>query len=290
MTSEIPASPRYIQANGLEFAYIEAGSGPLVLFLHGFPDTAASFAPMLPKMAAAGFRAVAVSMRGYAPTGLPERPDYSPLTLGRDVIALVEDFGARDACVVGHDWGALAAYAAAAMRPDRIRRIVTAALPHLRRFVLRPSRSQLRASRYMLRFQIPGADKDLAKDDFARLFDLVREWSPGWIWPDSYAAAVKLAFAEPERLRAALNYYRALPAALFRAECWRYLLKPLQVPARVIYGERDGAMLARSFQGQEHLFARGLDLVELPACGHFMHLEMPETFARLVIEYLQRAD
>ncbi|MBV8063368.1 MAG: alpha/beta fold hydrolase, partial [Nevskia sp.] len=148
--------PRYIRANGMEFAYLEQGEGPLVLCLHGFPDTAWSMAGLLRRLAAAGFRGVAPFMRGYAPGGIPDDRDYSVLALGRDVIALTEHFGAQQALVIGHDWGAAAAYAAAAQRPDRIRRIVTAGVPHLRRFLLRPSRAQLRASHYMFKFQLPG--------------------------------------------------------------------------------------------------------------------------------------
>src|SRR5581483_6923111 len=217
--------PRYIRANGMEFAYLEAeGPGPLVLCLHGFPDTAWSMAGLLRRLAAAGFRAVAPFMRGYPPGAIPDDRDYSGLALGRDVIALAEHFGAQDALVVGHDWGAVAAYAAAALRPDRIKRIVTAAVPHPRRFLLRPTRAQLRASHYMFKFQLPGWERRVRENDFAWLERLVRSWSPGWTPPEAYLATIKSAFAEPARLSAALGYYRALRRLLWDRESWRYLL------------------------------------------------------------------
>jgi pimeloyl-ACP methyl ester carboxylesterase len=283
--------PRYIRANGMEFAYLEAdgsgGSGPLVLCLHGFPDTAWSLAGLLRRLAAAGFRAVAPFMRGYPPGAIPEDRDYSGLALGRDVIALAEHFGAQDAMVVGHDWGAVAAYAAAALRPDRIRRIVAAAVPHPRRFLLRPSRAQLRASHYMFKFQLPGWERRIRENDFAWLRDLARSWSPGWEPTEEYFGPVKAAFSDPARLKAALGYYRALPRLLAQRDAWQFLLKPIYVPARVIYGENDACILPLSFLDQEHLFGDKYELVGIPRAGHFMHIEAPEAFAEQVIGFLK---
>jgi len=288
MTHTDDLQPRYIRANGMEFAYLEVGEGPLVLCLHGFPDTAWSMAALLRRLSAAGFRAVAPFMRGYPPSAVPDDRDYSVMALGRDVIALVEHFGAQDAMVVGHDWGAGAAYSAAALRPDRIKRIVTAAVPHLRRFLLRPSREQLRASHYMFKFQLPGwPERRIRENDFAWLRDLARNWSPGWEPTDEYFGPVKAAFSDPARLKAALGYYRALPLSMMRREAWQFLLKPIHVPARVIYGETDACILPASFLDQEHLFGDRYELVGIPKAGHFMHLEAADVFADRVIEFLR---
>src|ERR1700750_2498933 len=105
-----------VNANGREFAYLEDGSGPLVLMLHGFPDTAHSWDDLRPRIAAKGYRAVSPFMRGYQPTGTPER-DAHKETLASDPLALIEALGAREAVVIGHDWGAAAAYGAAALGP-----------------------------------------------------------------------------------------------------------------------------------------------------------------------------
>ena len=104
---------RYVEANGLKFAYLEEGSGPLVLMLHGFPDTAHTWDELRPRVAAQGYRVVAPFMRGYHPSGIPGR-DADQETLARDPLALIEALGASDAIIVGHDWGAAAAYGAAA--------------------------------------------------------------------------------------------------------------------------------------------------------------------------------
>ncbi|MBX6420905.1 MAG: alpha/beta hydrolase [Nevskia sp.] len=284
---------RRIEANGLEFAYLEAAPGqtenaPLVLVLHGFPDTAASFEDLLQRLAAAGFRACAPYLRGYAPSALAPDRDYSVLALGRDVIALIEHFGVPTATVVGHDWGAAAAYAAAALRPDRVQRIVAASLPHPRRFLLRPTRAQLRASHYMFKFQLPGWERRVRENDFAWLERLVRSWSPGWTPPEAYLATIKSAFAEPARLSAALGYYRALRRLLWDRESWRYLLRPIYVPAQVIYGERDACILPEMYRDMEHLFADDYELAVVPGCGHFLHLEQPQALADRVISFLRR--
>ena len=287
--------PRFIQANGMEFAYLEAqpaqnpDGAPLVLVLHGFPDTAWSFVDLVQRLADAGYRAVAPFMRGYPPSEMPDDGDYSITALGRDVIALIEHFGADRAFIVGHDWGAVTAYAAAALRPDRVRGIVTAAVPHLRRFLLRPSRAQLSASHYVFKFQVPWwAERKIPEQDFAWLFDLARSWSPGWILPDSYVAPLKAAFSDPARLKAAIAYYRALPGLLFKRVAWQFLLQPIQTPARVICAEQDGCILPGSFSDSEHLFGSDYELIQMKGVGHFMTLEAPEAFARHVLEFLKR--
>jgi pimeloyl-ACP methyl ester carboxylesterase len=298
MTESTAASaarePRYIQANGLEFAYFEGSpaapaNAPLVIVLHGFPDTAWSFIPLIDRLNEAGYRAIAPFLRGYAPTEIPEDGDYSLPTLGQDVLALIEHFGADKATIVGHDWGAVLAYAAAALRPDRVKAIVTAAVPHLRRFFLRPSGAQLGASHYIFKFQLPlWPESRLPKNDFEWLVDLVRSWSPGWIPTEDYLRPLKAGFADPARLRAAIGYYRAIPGLFFKRVTWQFLLQPIQVPARVIRAEHDGCILPSSFSDSDHLFGAGYELVTMNGVGHFMNLEAPEAFAGHVLDFLKR--
>ncbi len=275
-----------IQANGLEFAFLQMGEGPLVLCLHGFPDRAEAFTPLLRALAKAGYRAVAPYLRGYAPSGLPVASDCLLSTLALDVIALIDHFGAERATVVGHDWGAVAAYAAANLRSDRVERIVTAAVPHPRRFLLRPTWAQLARSSYMAAFQWPGAERRLMAHDFAALQRRISRWSPGWQFDDSdWWVSIKSAFAEPRRLNAALGYYRGLRRLFVDADLWRLATAPITVPACVIYGARDGCIGAEMFGKQAHMFNAGVELHRLEA-GHFMHLEQPEVFARIVTNFL----
>ncbi|MFC4252373.1 alpha/beta fold hydrolase [Sinimarinibacterium flocculans] len=273
----------------VELAYLACGDGPLVLCVHGFPDTAHSFTPVMQGLAASGYRAVAPFLRGYAPSGLAADGDYRLTTVADDLIGLIGALGERQAFVVGHDWGAAASYVAAARAPDRVRAIVTAAVPHLRRFLLRPTLRQLARSRYMAYFQlrrIPEAR--IVRDDFAWLRALIRRWSPGWDCTDADLAPVFATLSQPAHCSAALAYYRALPRALADREAWRLLFAPLPVPAKVICGADDGCIGVEMFEDQARYFGAGFELVRFDGAGHFMHCEQPQRFADEVISFLSQ--
>ena len=281
-------TPKTIVANGVEFAYLEAGQGPLVLCLHGFPDTAWGFVPVLEHLAAAGYRAVAPFMRGYPPSAVPADGDYRIITLGRDVLALIQALGSPSAFLVGHDWGAAASYAAAALAPGRIEKMVTAAVPHLQRFLFSPSLRQIKRSRYMGFFQLPALpERRIVADDFKWLRALIREWSPGWKFSEADFAPLKATFSDPARLSAALAYYRAMPRGLAERESRALLYTPIRVPTRIIRGADDGCIGPEMFEGQEKFFTAGYDLVTLPGAGHFMQCEQPEAFAQAVLGFIR---
>lgn len=277
-----------VDAGAVRLACLQRGSGPLVLCLHGFPDTAWSMADLIQRLADAGFRAVAPFMRGYAPSGLAADDDYSIAALARDVAALADHYGNGKAWVVGHDWGAVAAYAAAAMFPERIHGIVTAAVPPLRRFLFKPTPSQLRASHYIFKFQLPGwAERRIPVNGHQWLVRLAQSWSPEWAMPDAYVEQVKHALGTPANLRAALRYYRAIPRMLLDGGARRVMLRPTPVPGRVIFGSEDHCILPEMFSALDPYFAAEHDSVEIAGAGHFMPLEAPEAFADAVISFIQ---
>ena len=201
-----------IWANGLEFGLLEAGAGPLALCLHGFPDSARTWRYLLPELAAAGFRAVAPFMRGYAPTAVPDDGRYSIGTLADDAIALHEVLGGDGhAVLIGHDWGAEAAYTAAVAAPDRWRRLVTLAVPPAALDpVLFSDYEQLKRFFYIFLFRdTPGlAEKIVAADGMAFIRRLRQDWSPGFDAADCLEH-VRESLADPASLSAAISYYRA---------------------------------------------------------------------------------
>jgi pimeloyl-ACP methyl ester carboxylesterase len=198
---------RHVEANGLRFAYLEEGKGPLVLLLHGFPDTARSWDHVRPKIAAKGYRVVSPWMRGYAPTAIPDR-DADLETLGRDALALIEALGETSAIVVGHDWGGAAAYTAASLEPARIKKLFVIGIPHPA--TVKPSPTKLWGVRHFFAYKMRGASRRFAKDDFAALPVIYKRWSPAWTPPADEHTAVRASFADPASLEAAFGYYRQL--------------------------------------------------------------------------------
>lgn len=270
-------TPRFVSANGLRFAYFEEGEGPLVLLLHGFPDTAHSWDLVRPAVAASGFRAVAPFMRGYHPTEIPRVEAFDQETIGRDVVALVEALGERQAIVVGHDWGASAACSAVGLAPERVRLVVTVAIPHPAGVL--PTPGVLWAVRHFASLRRRNAAAKIRRGDFAHLDELVQRWSPQWRVPAGETDAVKRSLAEPGSLEAALGYYRALSLRLPPS-----LRRKVEVPAVAFAGEHDNVAPA-VFERARSRYANTYEVVRMPG-GHFMHREHPDVFIRELLRVL----
>lgn len=267
---------KFVEANGLRFAYLEEGSGPLVLLIHGFPDTAHTWSEVRPALAAAGYRAVSPFTRGYAPTEVPRDGRYDSDTLGRDVLALITALGEDKAILVGHDWGASGVYSAASLAPERVRFMATVAIPHPAS--LRPTLSLAWAGRHFVTLRLPGAEGRMRANDFAQVDELVQRWSPAWKIPHDETRPVKKAFSEPGCLDAALGYYRAM-----RPQVPPSLRKKITVPTAAFSGEHDSALQREHYERARRWFTSDYEVVHMPG-GHFLHREHPTRF----IEELKR--
>jgi len=289
---EEPERSASLRANGLEIHYLDAGEGPLVVCLHGFPDTAATFAPQMEALAAAGYRVVAPWLRGYAPTEVTEG-GYQTANLARDVLGLLDGLGADDAALLGHDWGSAIAMGAARLAPERVRKLVALSCPHpgmlLPALVGHPI--QRRRSWYMFYFQMPFADDAVALDDFGFIEGLYADWSPGWQVPAAHLDRVKETLRQPGVVKAALDYYRYLfnPAlhdpAL--AEVQDELFQPpVTVPTLYLHGADDACIGAEVAAGMEAVFSGGFETVVIEGAGHWPHLEAADELSRRVIDFL----
>lgn len=268
---------RHVDANGLRFAYLEEGRGPLVLLLHGFPDTPRSWDHARGQIAARGYRAVSPWLRGYAPTAIPER-DADLETLARDALALIEALGESSAIVVGHDWGAAVTYAAASLDPGRIKKAIAIGIPHPD--VIRPSPRKLWGARHFFAYKLPGASRRFARDDFAALPVIYKRWSPTWDPPADEFAPVRAAFADPASLEAAFGYYRQL-------RFWPqwFLRKPITVPSVAFAGLDDPVVGPADYARARRMFAVSYHIEEMRG-GHFMHREHPDEFAARLLPHL----
>ena len=281
-----------VNANGTDFHYLEVGSGPLVLCMHGFPDHAYSFRHLLPELAQAGFRAVAPFMRGYAPTGTPQDGRYQTALLGQDVLALIDVLSDESASIVGHDWGARAVYGAAILEPGKVKNLVTIASAH-------PAAGEtmsfnyLKGSWHAFYFQLPYAEQTVAHNDYAFIEDWWHDASPEWDIPAPVLEGVKETFRKPGVVEAALKYYRhsynpALQDPELREvqECVNSA--PVPIPALALHGTRDRARRLEAFQAMDRLFTGGLEKVVIEGTGHFMHLERPMEVNAKIVEFLAR--
>ncbi len=281
-----------VKANGLDFSLIEEGVGPLILCLHGFPDNALTFYQQIKFLSKNGYRAVAPYMRGYSPTAVPEKGSYQAATLGQDVITLIDALGYESAIVLGHDWGALAAYASAIMAPEKIEQLITVSVPYGQAFkqslVINPL--QQRRSWYIFYFQTILAKPGLEFNDFAFIENLWRDWSsPDWEIPKENIDSVKETFKAPGVADASLEYYRQVFDTSSHvpdlAEIQQSIgVKEIKVPALYIHGQKDGCIGAELCEGMEKLFTNGLKKEIFSDAGHFVHLEKPEKFNEIVLE------
>jgi len=289
MTAEISTST--VAANGVEFAYLECGEGPLALCFHGFPDSAHTWRQLLPALAGAGFRAVAPFMRGYAPTSVPDDGLFQTGALSADANALHDALGGdADAVLVGHDWGAPTVYGAAAVAPDRWRRVVGLAVPPGPAFgaAMVGSLAQVKRSWYMFYFQHPLADMVVPADDLALLDMLWADWSPG------YDAAVDLAHVkaslrDPANLAAALGYYRAALGAGARSPEYDEIETSggaeLTQPTLYLHGRDDGCIGVEVAESARELSPwASVEIVD--DAGHFLQLERPELVNARILSFL----
>jgi pimeloyl-ACP methyl ester carboxylesterase len=283
---------RTVSANGVEFSVLEAGSGPLALCLHGFPDSAHTWRHLLPALAEAGFHAVAPFMRGYAPTAIPADGCYSLGALAADASALHEALGADEqAVLIGTDWGAEAAYGATVFAPERWRRLVSLAIPPLSMdTALYRDYEQQKRFFYMYLFTLPGAEEIVAADGMAFIDRLWTDWSPGYDGTEDIAFA-KDCLCERPNLSAAIEYYRAAlgaPAescAAFDGE-QRALAETPPQPTLYLHGAQDGCIGVDLVRDAEAQLSPGSRFSVIEDAGHFLQLEKPELVNEEVVAWV----
>lgn len=288
-----------MSANGIRMHVAEAGSGPCVLLLHGFAEFWWAWHRQLRALADSGFRVVAVDLRGYGDSDKPPR-GYDAWTLSGDVAGLVRALGERRAHLVGHAWGGLLAWSAAALHP-RVARSVTVvggAHPLALRSAIAKSllrrRGQARAMTHLLRFQVPMApERTLVADGAAVVERLLHRWSgPAWRQHPDFADTARTfrhAMRVPGVAHSALEYYRWGFRSQFRGDGRRFanaVDARLRVPVLRIHGDADPCILLDTAAQSGPWTGPRSRFVALPGIGHFPHLEAPETTNKELVAFL----
>ena len=278
---------RYADLGDVRLHYVEAGEGPLVLLLHGFPQFWYQWRHQIPALVEAGFRVVAPDMRGY---NLSDKPlgvrAYRVELLARDVERLILACGEQTAVVVGHDWGAIAAWIAAMRHPERVEKLAILNVPHPARSLdglLSPM--QLLRSSYMFFFQIPRLPEEVIRaGDFGLLRSVFRSdpVQPEALTAEDIERYIE-AIAQPGVLTASLNYYRAL---LRNPREMRALLQRVEAPVLVIWGEKD-RFLSRRLAEPPRLWVPNLVRVKrLPDASHWVAEDRPLEVNTLLLDFL----
>ncbi|MBM7811893.1 alpha/beta fold hydrolase [Saccharothrix algeriensis] len=285
-----------MSANGIRLHVAELGDGPLVLLLHGFPEFWWSWRHQLVALAEAGYRAVAVDLRGYGDSDKPPR-GYDGFTLAGDVAGLVKALGASRAHVVGHAWGGMLAWTVAAMHPRLVRSVTAVSAPHplaLRRAVRRHPRGQGRAAGHLFRFQLPVyPERRLTADGGAAVGRLLAAWSgPKWTVAPEFDEVVRRnreAMLVPGVAHSALEYYRWAVRSQLRGDGRRFaeaVDRRLDVPVLQLHGALDPVMLESTAVDSGRWTGPGARFHSLPEVGHFPHQEAPHTSSRLITGFL----
>jgi pimeloyl-ACP methyl ester carboxylesterase len=294
---EGPWTHRTVAANGSRFHVVEAGAGPLVLLLHGFPEFWWTWRHQLAPLADAGYRVVAVDLRGYGGSDKPPR-GYDGYTLAGDVAALIRSLGERDATVVGHDWGGHLAWVTAAFHPRMVRRLAVLGMPHPLRLhaALLTDPEQIKASRYVGAFQAPRFEHHVTRDDAAYVGTLLRRWSgPAWTRSADFAAyerSCRTAIRIPQASFCALEYYRWSVRSLTRPSGWKFhrlLRAPIAAPVLQLHGALDTCLLPRTAAGSGRYVTGPYEWRLLPGVGHFPQSEAPETVTGELLQWLKES-
>jgi pimeloyl-ACP methyl ester carboxylesterase len=276
-----------LEHEGLTLHARAMGDGPLVLCVHGYPDTAETWDGLLPALAEAGYRAVAPYQRGYRPSTAPPDGDFSIEAQGRDVLAWVEHLGGP-AALIGHDWGATAVLAATALEPDAVRKLVTLAIPHPR--TLKPRPSLAWGARHFLVYSLPWwPERLLRADGFAHTRAIYKRWSPKWEPGPQEFEAIDRCFAQPGSIEAALGFYRAVMRGGLSARgrrSQRLISKRVGLPSMAIAGGTDPVVTVADFEAGAAAHTGPFEVVVAPNSGHFPHREEPELVHRAILRFL----
>ena len=282
-----------INANGLDFAYLEQGSGPLVLLLHGFPDNARTWSHQMSALAAQGYRVVAPYLRGYLPTAIPEGGFFDKATHVADVVALIQALNGGKPChLVGQDWGAIIGYGVLAAHPELVSRAVLMAVPHpgqVTKSLLDPK--HIHRSFHWWFFQLADLpEKALLENDMAFIDYLWTYWTTEGYQDADHIRSVKETLKQPGVLTATLAYYRAMfdhskadPALSGLREA---MTRAITVPTLALCGADD--LRAELMQEQSQYFLNEYAFKLIDHAGHFLHREQPQAVSQQIIDWLKK--
>jgi pimeloyl-ACP methyl ester carboxylesterase len=274
---------RDIEVNGVRLHCMVEGEGPLVVLLHGFPETSRAWRKQMPALAKR-FRVVAPDLRGFGASDKPKGiAAYRASVVADDIVALIRSFGAERAHVVGHDWGGGVAWTVAILYPEAVDRLVVLNCPHplVMQRALRSNWTQIRKSWYIFAFQLPWLPEWSFRRDGAKgLKDALRRTAKRQdTFSDADLDEYARAFSAPGAATSAINYYRAAARS-------RVARGKIKAPTLLIWAEDDFALGNELTRGMDGLFETPPRIEYVPETSHWVMEERPEVVNRLLLEFL----
>jgi epoxide hydrolase 4 len=281
---------RYIETNGIKLHVMETGpkDGPMILFLHGFPEFWYAWRKQLPYFAEKGYLVVAPDQRGY---NLSDKPEgiaaYKIDELAKDIIGLLDAYGRKQIFLVGHDWGASVSWWVALKYPERIQKLVILNVPHPKVMAKNvfTNTAQMQKSWYIFYFQLPGAvDKLAASTNYEWVLNMITSSANPGAFTSSELEEYRKAFAQPGAFTAMVNWYRAMiqtkqePPKSF----------DVTVPMILMWGENDVAMLTE-MADQSMPYCKQGKLIKFPKVSHWIQHEAADRVNALIEEFFAKA-
>ncbi len=270
-----------IDVKGIKLNVIDVGSGPVVLLIHGFPDTSLVWRNQIPALVKAGYRVIAPDVRGFGKSDRPsETQAYDLTSLVGDMINLMDTLGIEKAHVAGHDMGAAIAWVMASFFPQRVNRLAVLSVGHPMANREKKSVEQREKAWYMLLFQFKGTAETLLQQDDWKLFrDILRNHSELDNWTRD--------LSEPGALTAALNWYRA------NLSPEKELAPPVAIPAtRVpvlgIWSSGDAYLTEKPMLATEAYVTGGWRYERIEGASHWVQLDVPDQVNRLLIDFFAK--
>lgn len=272
---------------GLSFSVCDTGpeDGVPVVLLHGFPQNSASWHDVSTLLNRAGYRTLAPDQRGYCAEAAPSgRRNYRIAVLVDDVVTLIRDAGLGPVHLVGHDWGAVVAWAIAATHPELLRSLTAVSVPHPAAFLLSMfSSSQISKSWYILMLQLPWLPERLMRNEHGIFYRMLKRTGQS---PDAALRDIRM-LRQGNTTTAAVNWYRALPYTLPLAPSFR---RPIAVPTLQVWSDGDTAVGRKGHELTRKFVQGPWKLVILDGVSHWVPEQSASTLAELIEAHAVSAD
>ena len=276
----IPLTHRTVTVGSIDLHVVEGGKGPAVVFLHGFPEFWYSWRNQIPALIRAGFRTIAVDLRGYGESSKPHNiDDYRLDAIVGDVAGLIVQSGDAPCAVVGHDWGGLVAWFLPMMHPAVVSRLVVMNTPHPVPFAreMKCNRSQRVRMIYQLFMQPPVLPEILLRFVLPSIMRRAANMT------EEELRIYEEAWRPREARRAMANYYRSVRR---QRKTLRSLVRPIDIPTMLIWGEREPVFTPGTTLHFEE-YVPNLRIVRVPEARHFVQTDAPDVVNKALIDFLR---